>query len=410
MILKGKSLVVKFFDLFGNGFKPVSNRVYTAECKCGWKGDFKSSKGYTNLQNHIESAHKDYIDSDVSSEQQILTSFMYTSKVKTYWGWLDWVIGDLHPFSYVERQRNYTHGGLPRMSLDTFMIVMTKLTKAVECKISNMLPNKFALIFDGWSQNSRHYVAIFASFPSTSNSHGYETVLLSFAPLTGERNLSSDAHIRYFGFVLELYGKGWTNVTAIIGDNCNTNTCMAKLVGTHFIGCASHRFNLAMKLFIERSNIVFDKINSIMQKLQNHNLSIGLQEFTHLKPKPRNITRWSSTFNMIKRYTRIREFLRNLGDEDFESMLLTPREDRQIDAKLIEMTELEFITLQLQKDETSLALVRALFDKAILKYPYFASKISSYSILIRRIFSRLRPSIRGCHCQNSTKSRRKHGR
>ena len=33
----------------------------------------------------------------------------------------------------------------------------------------------------------------------------------------------------------------------IIADNCNTNKAVAKQLDKLFIGCASHRFNLAVK-------------------------------------------------------------------------------------------------------------------------------------------------------------------
>ena len=36
--LKGKDLVVKYFDLFQPGFKAIPGQEYITECRCSWKG------------------------------------------------------------------------------------------------------------------------------------------------------------------------------------------------------------------------------------------------------------------------------------------------------------------------------------------------------------------------------------
>jgi hypothetical protein len=43
---------------------------------------------------------------------------------------------------------------------------MKKLTQALEVEISILLPSKFVLVLDGWTQDSSssHYIAIFAQF------------------------------------------------------------------------------------------------------------------------------------------------------------------------------------------------------------------------------------------------------
>ena len=43
---------------------------------------------------------------------------------------------------------------------------MHVLTKEVESIITKLLPDKFALIFDGWKSGDTHFVGIFASFIS----------------------------------------------------------------------------------------------------------------------------------------------------------------------------------------------------------------------------------------------------
>ena len=83
---------------------------------------------------------------------------------------------------------------------------MDKLSTCVEQKLSVVLPDKIAIIFDGWSIGSTHYVAVFASFPS-NDAIGYQKYLLSFAPINEEDSLNAISHKNYLEFVLELYGK-----------------------------------------------------------------------------------------------------------------------------------------------------------------------------------------------------------
>ncbi len=63
---------------------------------------------------------------------------------------------------------------LPRPSMSSLMKYMNELTHELETKISSILPEKFALVFDGWSLDwsSTHYMAacyFFGIYCLTSN-------------------------------------------------------------------------------------------------------------------------------------------------------------------------------------------------------------------------------------------------
>lgn len=59
---------------------------------------------------------------------------------------------------------------------------MIDLSTVVELPIAKILPNKYILIFDGWSTTDAHYVAIFANYLSFK-AWSYEKVRLGFSPL-----------------------------------------------------------------------------------------------------------------------------------------------------------------------------------------------------------------------------------
>jgi len=108
---------------------------------------------------------------------------------------------------------------------------------------------RFTIIMDGWTCDGTgtHYIAIFAGFinPTTGE---YEEVLLAIQPTLNEDDMGADAHIELLESTLEMYALDRTMVICIICDNCNTNGCIARLWDIPMVGCASHRFNLAVKL------------------------------------------------------------------------------------------------------------------------------------------------------------------
>jgi hypothetical protein len=100
-----------------------------------------------------------------------------------------------------------------------------------------------------------------------------------------------------------------------------------------------------------------------MSKLKNLIPAAKLRKLTHLKAKTRNTPRWSSTFEMILRYIKIRDFLPLLGINDLDELLLTVRENRDIDSICDETKDFESISKALQQDATTLADTRLQFDE-----------------------------------------------
>lgn len=52
-------------------------------------------------------------------------------------------------------------------------------------------------------------------------------------------------------FILEVFDKDISiNVICLVGDNCNVNKALADLCDLPLIGCAAHRFNLAVQAYL----------------------------------------------------------------------------------------------------------------------------------------------------------------
>lgn len=130
-----------------------------------------------------------------------------------------------------------------------------------------MLPSKFAIVFDGWSLHDTHIAAIFVTFPSDKK-NSYSLVLLSFSPIEDETSQDAASHLDYLNWGLDLYEKSLSNVTVVIGDNCTTNLLFTTIADTHFVGCTSHCFNLAVQdIHSEWSNCI-KKVHDLMKKLR----------------------------------------------------------------------------------------------------------------------------------------------
>ncbi|KAF0708669.1 hypothetical protein AaE_013120 [Aphanomyces astaci] len=140
------------------------------------------------------------------------------------------------------------------------------------------------------------------------------------------------------------------------------------MAGIPLIGCASHRFNLAVSDYIGQSKLVA-KINTLMLKLKNLLPAAKLRQFTPLVAKTRNVTRWSSTFAMVSRYRELRPFLQRIDDDDIAALMLTAREDRQADELLNSLTDLDSVTLLLQRENLYLDEVRSVFDVVLDEHP-----------------------------------------
>ena len=106
------------------------------------------------------------------------------------------------PFIFVEKpviHRNVRENPICRATLLKYLHL---LTGCVERKIRSMLPDKIAIVFDGWSNGYYHYVGTFASF-TTNLAAGYRAVLLGISMMENEETQNAEDHIRYIEYLLE---------------------------------------------------------------------------------------------------------------------------------------------------------------------------------------------------------------
>jgi len=342
--------------------------TYKFKCSCGTTRTQDLKKGLTNLISHIKIDHTNWMEVMNSKKKDHPVSLFVNRKGNNIFNWMEWVITDNHSFSFVENPLTKKHTKLEPISVDTLMKYIKLVTEAVEKDVATQLPSKFGIIIDGWKEGTTHYIALFASYNG-------KFPLLAIAPPFNEQDYTAQSHKSFIIDVLELFGKVPSSLLYLVADNAAVNTCLADLLEIPMIGCASHRFNLACKSYLEKYERSLSKINSLMVSLRNVKQAGKLRTKTPLEPVTRNDTRWSSTHNMLLRFFRIREFL-DETDADLVYNMPTPLEVNELSLAMADLLEFESTTKLLQDQQRTLSEVRVIFDAMLSKYPEMERHIS----------------------------------
>jgi len=300
--------------------------------KCSVKIKQKLNSGYTNLKNHVEKCTgKDYLEiynevCKICKSEEDLQAFGYVnSREKDVYALLEWITQRNIPLSKLDNTITRSMLKTKPLTSKTMRKYILSLLPYVENKIASVLPDKFALEFDGWTSGSTHYIAIFASYCVDGVQN---EILLALAPLLNEESLDAEQHIDFIKATLDIFDKKIENVVALIGDNCATNQKISRLTGIPLVGCASHKFNLAVNKWLE-SNPVFNdiitKVHDIMKELRTLKNAARLRNLTDLCAVQNNVTRWSLNFSMFERFLRIEEDIRKIPESEDHSLMPSRR-------------------------------------------------------------------------------------
>ena len=89
-------------------------------------------------------------------------------------------------------------GNLKPISVETLKNQMTKIVQVIELNLAKIVPKKFGIAFDGWSEFSIHYLAVFAVGANVSNGN----VILGLSPFEDESDLTAEQHGMYLSQLL----------------------------------------------------------------------------------------------------------------------------------------------------------------------------------------------------------------
>ncbi|KAG4059585.1 hypothetical protein PC123_g5504 [Phytophthora cactorum] len=156
------------------------------------------------------------------------------------------------------------------------------------------------------------------------------------------------------------------------------------------VGCGNHRLNLAVRDFLRPHESALEEVQQLMRKLRTLNQAAKLRVKTPLVPVLRQDTRWSSTFSMLDRYFRLREFL-SADDEDIADLLPSRSVHRKLEDLLSKLRFVESISKKLQSDDLTLLDARDLFDGLLEQRPSFSNYLCDSALLTAEEAEELEP-------------------
>ncbi|EGZ29777.1 hypothetical protein PHYSODRAFT_475994 [Phytophthora sojae] len=170
------------------------------------------------------------------------------------------------------------------------------------------------------------------------------------------------------------YGVQLAQCRFLVADNCTVNRRLATLMSVPLVGCASHRLNLAVQADMASHEEDLAAVQALMVKLRTLTQSAKLRLKTPLRPVIRQDTRWSSTFEMVRRYLQLLEFL-DAEDDDLMDLLPPPAMNKRLRALYQELCDIESVSKALQGHDVALLDVREWFDELIAVKPQYGRYI-----------------------------------
>ncbi|KAG6947668.1 hypothetical protein JG687_00015952 [Phytophthora cactorum] len=113
------------------------------------------------------------------------------------------------------------------------------------------------------------------------------------AKMSGQFGFVSDASTLFLENYVALFGVYWHD-----GQLKQALLTIAPMEE----GCASHRFNLVVNSYLSSYNTEVDSVSTLMAALRTFNNRAALCEYTLLSLLRPNVTRWSSTVEMVAHY------------------------------------------------------------------------------------------------------------
>jgi hypothetical protein len=345
--------------------------LYTCNiCNNGRPYSQPAKKGVGNLMAHLRAAHggfeHKYKEATAGSAGTLESHAFTSERASGLFRWLLWIVSSNLPLAVADDDQYRKNTNMPPTSSTTLRKLMYRVERIVEAKLTDAIPDKFALAFDLWSSGGTSFCGVFASWYDTT-SNCVVNPLIAMCPMGSETSWTADAHIRFLTETLHKVDKAMTDIMCLVGDNCETNKSIARKLKIPLVGCASHRLNLAVQRYLKDYDGLVSKVSAVMTRLKTNKNRGFLRQFTHLAPQGKNDTRWTSTLTMLQRYI---ELMPHLGKiKDIEQLVLPLSKADELMALVKICQEFEGYTLVLQEDGLMLHEVRDLFDKLMERYP-----------------------------------------
>ena len=367
--------------------------------KCG-NGKAKNG-GWTNLLNHLKvcvgKLYENIYNEAKKQESTAMGHFVVrqvSTVEKEMFEWIEFIVMKNLPIMTVDcpyTRRMCKPKPISSKSLRGHIMSLSALMKE---RVTEFLPEKFVLVFDGWTEGTQHYIGVSAFYSSVSKNGKDVAVLtlLSMRPLLADaiEGMTADDHLEHLSIVLQGYGKTLNNIVCLCGDNCSVNRSMSRILGAPLLGCGSHKFNLAVRKWINTDielSSVIEKVSKVMKKASTLKVASKLRQLTAYHTVRENDTRWSSTFQMIDRFLKIQGHLSQLTE--LHALLPNLIELDVLSRSHVSLAKFNTVTVMLQKEGITFLQVREIFDAVMEDYPVFTGYLGdSAKIVENKMFEK----------------------
>ena len=148
------------------------------------------------------------------------------------------------------------------------------------------------------------------------------------------------------------------------------------------IGCKAHQLALAVQEYFYQYPTrlkTIKLINKLMVKLKYSSNLRGQLELLFqpgerkLGPRTYNKTRWNSIFDVLERYSTIKDKIIQI--DGLQDDLLTENMNNIAEQTRRDLELFYFASLQLQRDDCTLSEARVVFDQLIDQFPFLINEL-----------------------------------
>uniref|UniRef100_A0A0G4HG53 DUF659 domain-containing protein n=1 Tax=Chromera velia CCMP2878 TaxID=1169474 RepID=A0A0G4HG53_9ALVE len=259
----------------------------------------------------------------------------------------------------------------------TIKDVMMKLAYLVEIEIKREVAtaDAKALLMDGWEgAQSTHYLGVFLRYQvKEGDKFVMKTPLIGLVPHLDETEADTPAHINLVKAMLWLHDLKLqvADINTVAADNTPLNKKFARECCRPFLGCNSHKLNLAIQALFDAYDPILDKVKQIMilDYLKGQKARAYLRKYTALAPLFSNAPRWTIKFNMVNRFFELYKHV--MGDPNLRSKVMAKRlqlvegEEATLQSLQSIFRKLHSVMVVLQGKDITMDTARTLFDSAL---------------------------------------------
>jgi hypothetical protein len=339
-----------------------------------------------------------------------------SDKAKDAYNIVETIVMTNSPLSLVEDFyfRRFKQEACCRKTLTNYIM---RLSNVVCLQIKDEMPSKFGIVLDGWTgQDKIYYAGIFAHYVVEGV---FKRLLIAICPPVVETSHSANSHYLTIKNTLQWYGKRVDDIAYIISDNCSTMKSLAgeDFLNKPFIGCASHKLNLAVKRFlginckegseawrnrtekqVHRQKLIkacHDACVTLRSTLNIAILREEMEEGSFVIPLLDQETRWTSVMDMLTRFVRLYPTMSTI--KDFHALLPSLVDYQVMKDLAVELSVLKDAMVKIQGNQTNIHHVNFVFKTLMKRYPgelnHYLQQESVFEIAIFNILSNIPLSL-----------------